>query len=234
MSFQFNSNLQEEAKKLEKEYSDNISAVLGKMAVAYASKAMQYVPPGMTNKKQKLSGKKINPKLYQRKYVFLPQSVKDRKNKLAKKDAEFLHKKFFYRLISAVKLKANNSIEYRNKSNVQYGYYFKTIRALKKWIKIKNRGLLKAMFGANLPSIREMIPNAIKSIMNKSKNLWNLARLNEIRFTNNNQSLTIKNKYKDTLTNQSFFSIAVRQGEKQAQKILKKEMKKITEKNKKI
>ena len=234
MPYQFKSNLAEQAKKLEKKYKNNIANVLGKMATAYSAKALQYVPPGMTNKKARLSGKKINPKLYKRKYVYLPQSVRDSKNRIAKKDAEFLHKNFFYRLISTVRLNSNHGIEYRTNKGVIYGYYFKTLRALKKWIKIQNRGLLKAMFGANLGSIGQVVPNVIKSLMSKSKNLFNLIGLNELKYSQGKDTLKITNKFKDKLTNQSFFGIAVREGQKQAQKTLKKEMKKITEKEQKI
>ena len=230
------SNLAEQAKKLEKKYKENISDVLGKMASAYAAKALEYVPPGMTSKKQRASGKKIDKKLYKRTYTYLPNAIKNKKNPVLKSDLDYLHKKYFYRLLSNRKLKASHGVQYRSKGNTVFGYYFKTLRALKKWIKIKNRGLLKVLFGANLTSIRQVIPKVIENLMNKSKNLWDpkIVKLNELKYLDNNQTLKISNKFNDTLPDKSFYSIAVRQGQKQAKKVLKKQMKKITEKKEKI
>jgi len=147
----------------------------------------------MTSKKQRISGKRIDKKLYKRSFVFIPKAIKD-KNKILPSDLAYLHKKYFYRLHSLKKLSAKHGVETKNKGVKNYWYYFKTLRALKKFIKIKNRGLLKSMFGANLTSIKKSIPNVITNIMNKSKNLWELIKLNILEYSDNYSTLKISNE----------------------------------------
>lgn len=234
MAYTYKSDVLPNFQKYHKQLSRSVKDVLGKMAVGYASKAMQYTPPGMRSKAKGIKGTKIDKDLYQRQFVYLPKAVKDPKNKVQKKDAEMLRQGFLFRLISLKKLKETAGTSYRSGSTTIYGYYFKKLSTLKRYQKIRFRGLYKISFGSNLESIMQKIPSAIKGLMNRAKDLWNMKFLNIFDYVDADQTLKIKNAVKDNIQKQGFWSIANGQGEKEAEKILKKQMKKIAEKQVKV
>ena len=239
MQYQYKSDLPEKAKKYQQEINQKMPGILAKMAVTYGAKALQYVPPGMTNKKAGTSGKRIDKKFYERNWTYLPDEIKKPNNKLSKFDIEMMNKKYFYRLESAKEL-AGASSKYRKvklRKSTIYFYYFKTLRPLKKWIKIKNRGLLKVMFGINLErDLQQAVPNAIKSLLKKSKSLSKLVSLNRYTKTQNNveTGLKIENLVFTDLCSKSLQEIVNKNAEKPARKTAEKELKKLAKQEKKL
>lgn len=203
-------------KKYNSDFVDRSKLILRKVATSYAKTASLYVPPG-DGKGKKLGAKTIPRYMYFRRIKYLPDEVRDSKNIMKDKDKEQLHKGMLYKVVS----------KKRNKTTV---WYFKSIRKAKKYMKIQNRGLFKVSFGSALEKIGEIIPSMIRSLMNKSKNLFNLKSLNKIIETKDDSGAKIivgNNAY----NNESFASIAIRQGEYAASKTLKSELKKIAKEN---
>lgn len=238
MSYQYKSDLPEKTKEYQQEIRQKMPGILAKMAVTYGAKALEYAPPGMTNKKAGTSGKKIAKKFYERNWIYLPDEVKKPNNKLSKFDLQMMNKKYFYRLESARELSgaSSKSRQVKRRKGTVYFYYFKTLRPLKHWIKIQNRGLLKVMFGLNLESIKQAIPGAIKSLLNKSKNLAKLVSLNRFTQTQNGleSGLKIENLAFTDLCSQNLQNIVNKNAEKYAEKTAKKELKKIADEEKNL
>ena len=196
-------------KKVEKDFQAEAVKIIRKCATSYAKKASLYVPPG--DGKKKLGTAKIDKKLYYRPILYLPEEVRDPKNKMKDKDLEALKSGMLFKVV----------FKKRNKTRVMY---FKRIRAAKKYMRIKNRGLFKVSFGSALESIGELIPSIIRSLMSKSKNLFNLTRLNKISESRQKDvKLTLSNEAYD---NEPFAKIAIREGDKAAAKTLKNELRK--------
>ena len=227
--YEIKSDLRQNAEKYKKQVNAKLPGILAKMAVSYGAKALQYVPPGMTSKKAGTSGKRINPKFYERPWIYLPDLRGTKK--LSKFDYEMMGKKLYYRLSSNRPLPGASSHfrQVKTGKKALYYYYFKTARPLKKYIKIKNRGLLKVMFGLNLQSIGEAVPRVIQSLLKKSKNLLNLVNLNRFTKKQNGDeaSLKIENLAFTALAGNNLQEIVNRNAEKYAKQTAKKQFKKL-------
>lgn len=206
------SEFRKNCKQYEKELHKQSEQILRKCAVSFAKKASLYCPPNMGKKN-------IEKRFYTRPILYLPDEVRKHKRS---EDIEELRKGKLFK------------VTIKKSGKFVKNIYSKSLRMIKKYARIRNRGLFKVMFGANLESIKELIPSSIRSLMNKSKNLLNLKNLNRITEEselNRYSKIKIDNNAYD---NQSFQNIAVREGDKSALKTLKKLLKQKTKENIKL
>lgn len=197
------SDFRNKSKIYKRRLHKNSVDILRECAVAFSKKASLYCPPNMGQKR-------IEKKHYTRPIFYLIDQVKKHNRT---EDKQQLKKGMMFK------------VEIKKNGRFIKAIFAKTIRAIKKYTRIRNRGLFRSMFGANLGSIGKQIPSNIKSLLSKSKNLLNLANLNQIKQTaKNNEYAKIKidnNAY----NNESFADIAVKHGDKQAEKKMKKLLK---------
>lgn len=197
------SDFRNKSKIYKRRLHKNSVDILRECAVAFSKKASMYCPP---NKGQR----RIEKKFYTRPIIYLRDEVK-KKNK--PEDKQQLRKGKLFK------------VEIKKNGRLIKSIYEKTMRAIKKYTRIRNRGLFRSMFGANLRSIGKQIPANIRALLSKSKNLLNLKDLNQIKeSTKENKQAKIKidnNAY----NNQSFADIAVNHGDKAAEKKMKKLLK---------
>lgn len=196
-------------KKFEQNLQKSAGEILRKCAVAFAKKASIYCPPNQGQNK-------IEKRFYTRPILYVPDEVKKHKRE---QDIEALRKGKLFKT------------EIIKKGKWVKNHYSKTIRGIKKYTKIRNRGLFRAMFGANLEFIRQTIPSNIRGLLNKSKNLLNLKKLNSItesKEENQYSKIRIDN---NAYNNESYQNKAVREGDYNAQKVMKRLLKQKAKEN---
>ena len=194
-----------------KEMDSKKEDILKKASVQFAQWASVYTPPD-------LKEKTISKELYERKILYLPNEIKRSKNRFAKQDITALRNGYRYKIYKKVPLTRNFTVEYFKKLN----------STLKRALKIKNRGLLRASYGSNLESIGEKIPSNIKRLLSKSRNLKKLARFNQFSYDESDgiSKISIKNLAADAEKNQSFARLAIREGDKHAESYIKRILRK--------
>lgn len=213
--------------ELIKYFEQHQREILLEGAFSFAKTAPLYVPPNMKRrgfkenglvKVKSVSGSTIDGDLYQRKIINLRTLVRDG-GAYRKLFGRKLHEGFEY----AVKFD-------RYGKGVRYEF-FQTIGAAARASEIKNRGLLKAMFGLGLSRIGGKVPPMIQKLVKFSPNLSNLISLNPVSVSMPEYGtirVTIAN---NAMTGSgSFIEIAMRMASKAADRKMEKELEKLAEK----
>lgn len=147
-----------------------LAGFLRKGASRYATTASRWVPPYATGADGKKVWKKtIGADLYHRTPLYLEEAVKTERNTIARH--EFVEKlREGYRYV----------VKARNKDRKLHWYYKRKPGRHERGVRIRYRGLMKFLFGGNLPSIGEELPPGMRTLLGKSPRLSDLARFNVI------------------------------------------------------
>ena len=201
-------------KAYEKELQKGLGNILKSVASEYADKASKYVPPRINGAWKKT----IPTKLYKRGVYPLSALIKkDKRN--AKEFGEKLKEGFRFLIVGRLHGKPHR-------------WYAKTLRNTAQYRRIYNRGLFKAMFGANLASIGAVMPDVFGKLLSKSPNLLKHTKLNKVSLqTGDTAQVNIGNMAFD---NDKFSRQSKYQGEKAGKRILKKEFEQFNKKVYKI
>lgn len=201
--------------RYERELRAEVSGILRKGAAAYANRAVRYVPP----RRNGAWTRSIPAKDYKRNVLYLPSQVK--------RAAGSLKKEYIAKLREGYRFVVKGQLHGKVKR-----WYATTLRKARTFTRIFNRGLFKAMFGANLARIGVTPPGIFSKLLGKSPNLRKHVGLNAVSLVEGEEAkVSIANTAWD---NDKFARESVYQGDRAAKSAMKKLWKEFEKKRQEV
>lgn len=181
-----------------------------KASAAYARTALLYTPPGMKSKRTGNNGRVIGEYLYFRILEYLPDLAKKGGKNFTAQDREELKKGNLFRMMFRSS---------RRKKEVFK--YYKSAKDAEPERKIATRGLYKAGYAINFPSIGLRVPPAARALARESPRIQSLApQINQIRQRETESTVDIHIRNAAYTEGAPFAEIAKRQGENAGRRTL--------------